>query len=82
MLLKILGITGAVCAMVSAAGLINGVFGTHLGIGSGSNGTGAIPGDPAIIGFFFVVGAICLAAAYSIEKRRARVTQASLNQQN
>ncbi len=85
MLTKILGITGAVCMLVSVVGLINRLFGTHLGVGtsSGSSDTGAIPGDPVIVGFFFIVGAICLAAAYFIDKRQtARGTNAQLNQQN
>lgn len=74
MLIKILGITGAICALVSVVGLVNSVFGTHLGIGSRSGGStsGAIPGDPAIVGFFFIVGAFCLLAAYFLGRRQAQ----------
>lgn len=84
MLVKILGIAGAVCTMVSVVGLINGAFGWNLGVGTRSGGstTGAIPGDPVVVGFFFVVGALCLLAAYFADKRRTRAGRASLNQQN
>lgn len=84
MLIKILGITGVVCMLVSIVGLINRLFGMNLGVGtnSGSSTTGAIPGDPVIVGFFFILGAICLAAAYFIDKRQMRGSQTNLNQQN
>ncbi len=78
MLIKILGITGVVCMLVSIVGLINRLFGMNLGVGtnSGSSTTGAIPGDPVIVGFFFILGAICLAAAYFIDKRQMSGSQA------
>lgn len=84
MLVKILGIAGAVCTLVSVVGLINGLFGTNLGVGSrsGSSTTDAIPGDPVIVGFFVILGAICLTAAYFIGSRQTPGNQANLNQQN
>lgn len=84
MLVRILGIAGAVCTLVSIVGLINRLFGWKLGVGtaSGSASTGAIPGDPVIVGFFFILGALCLLAAYFIDKRQMRGVQANFNQQN
>jgi len=84
MLVKILGIASAVCTLVSIVGLINRLFGWKLGVGtaSGSASTGAIPGDPVIVGFFFILGALCLLAAYFIDKRQMRGVQANFNQQN
>lgn len=83
MLIKILGITGAVCTLVSVVGLINRLFGTNLGVGShsGAASSGAIPGDPVIIGFFFILGAICLLAAYFVGKRQSGINQSTINQQ-
>ncbi len=82
MLVKILGIAGALCALVSVIGIINGLFGTHIGIGTGGATTGGIPGDPVVVGFFFIIGALCLLAAYFIDKRQTRGSQVELNQQN
>lgn len=84
MLVKILGIAGAVCTLVGIVGLINRLFDWKLGVGtaSGSAGTSAIPGDPVIVGFFFILGALCLLAAYFIDKRQMRGVQANFNQQN
>lgn len=76
MLIKILGVTGAVCALVSVVGLINRFFGANFGVGSRSGGStsGAIPGDPVVVGFFFAIGAVCLLAAYFLDKRQMRKT--------
>ena len=77
MFTKILSIAGAVSVLAAFIGLINGVFGTHIGIGtrSSSVNTGGIPGDPVVVGFFFIAGALCLVAAYFINKRQTRAAR-------
>lgn len=68
---NILPIAGGVFIFAGIVGLINGLFGLHIGIGTGGAAT-EVPSDPVIIAVLIVIGAICLGLMMLGRMRTAR----------
>lgn len=59
MLSLILPVSGFVFTVTALAGLINNLFGTHLGLQTGGSLV-EVPADAVIVAIFFAIGAACL----------------------
>ena len=59
MLSLILPVSGFVFTVTALAGVVNNLFGTHLGLRTGGSLV-EVPSDAVIVAIFFVIGAACL----------------------